>query len=142
MLFRSVVISPNSAVLYLYNANTARAATNAIAHSSDVFGGNWHIGDDAAGAPARTFNGVVDEVALFLQSFSKSQIEQLYSAGGLPAPVTLNIQPSGPNIILTWPRGTLLEADDLSGPWTTNNAASPYTNAPTAGKKFYRVRVR
>jgi hypothetical protein len=45
-------------------------------------------------------------------------------------------------VILTWPQGTLLEADELTGPWTTNNAASPYTTPPSAAKKFYRVQVR
>jgi hypothetical protein len=57
------------------------------------------------------------------------------------SPVVLSIQRSGNNLILSWPRGTLLEADDITGPYVTNNAASPYTVSPTAAKKFYRVRA-
>jgi len=45
-------------------------------------------------------------------------------------------------VTLTWPRGTLLQADDLSGPWTTNTAASPFTLAPGGEKKFYKVIVK
>ena len=140
--FVAVVVMPTNAILYLYNASTASSATNAITHSSDVFGGNWRIGDDATGNPARTFNGVIDEVALFLRSLTPAEVQQLYLAGGLPLPITLNIQQSGADVILTWPQGTLLEANDVTGPWTTNNAASPFTNSPSGAKKFYRVQVR
>jgi hypothetical protein len=45
-------------------------------------------------------------------------------------------------VALSWPVGTLLEASELSGPWTTNNAASPYIVSPTAAKRFYRVLVQ
>jgi hypothetical protein len=38
--------------------------------------------------------------------------------------------------------GTLLEADQITGPWTTNIANSPYTVQPTAPMKFYRVIVQ
>ena len=31
---------------------------------------------------------------------------------------------------LQWPQGTLLESTSLTGPWTTNSAASPYTLPP------------
>ena len=40
------------------------------------------------------------------------------------------------------PQGTLLEANEVTGPYTTNNAASPYTNAPTAARKFFKVIVK
>ena len=56
-----------------------------------------------------------------------------------PAPVELSIKKDGSNIVLSWDRGTLLEATTLSGTWTTNAATSPYTNAPSAPQKFYRV---
>jgi GDSL-like Lipase/Acylhydrolase family len=47
------------------------------------------------------------------------------------------------NLRLTWPQGILLEATNLSGPWTTNAlATSPFTNTPDAPQKYYRVRVQ
>lgn len=53
--------------------------------------------------------------------------------------VSLHIQSAGPNLVLSWPLGTLLESTSLFGPWTTNPASSPYTVAPTNTQMFYRV---
>ncbi len=139
--FVALVVEPTQATLHLYTASGLRSVTNAIAHTADVFGNNWQIGHDDSGANAsRTFNGRIDEVAVFNYSLSPAQLLSLYSAGG-PTPTVLSLQPDGGNLILTWPSGTLLEADEITGPWTTNNAVSPFTNAPTGAKKFYRVIV-
>lgn len=143
--FVAVSISPSNAVLYLINANTLATATNTVAHSADVFGNNWRIGHDAqdgATATTRVFNGIIDEVALYMRTLSLSEIEQLYVAGGYPLPVTLTIQPAGANVIITWPQGTLMEATNILGPWTTNSASSPYTTPASGNNKFYRVIVR
>lgn len=51
----------------------------------------------------------------------------------------LYIQPTGTNSVLTWVAGTLLESANLSGPWLTNPAVSPYTVVPTNTQKFYRL---
>ena len=66
------------------------------------------------------------------------------TVGGIapPLPVTMQIQLSGSSVRITWPQGTLQQADAVIGPWTTNNASSPFTNAPTDPKKFYRIRVQ
>jgi hypothetical protein len=55
--------------------------------------------------------------------------------------VTMNMQRSGANVLLTWPQGTLLESTNVNGPWVTNSAASPYTVSPTAPRMFYRVQL-
>jgi hypothetical protein len=52
------------------------------------------------------------------------------------------IQSVGPNLVLNWASGTLLEATSLFGPWATNTAASPYTVAPTNAQTFYRLLLR
>jgi hypothetical protein len=57
-------------------------------------------------------------------------------------PVTLSITNSGSNLQLNWTLGTLLEANEVTGPWTANGATSPYLVTPTEDKKFYRVLVR
>jgi len=44
-----------------------------------------------------------------------------------------------PNPVLNWTTGTLLEATNLSGPWVTNAAVSPYTVTPTNTQMFYRL---
>jgi len=44
--------------------------------------------------------------------------------------------------VLTWSSGTLLEATNLLGPWTTNSAAvSPYMTPKTNEAEFYKVLV-
>ncbi|PWU16452.1 MAG: hypothetical protein C5B50_13470 [Verrucomicrobia bacterium] len=48
----------------------------------------------------------------------------------------------GGKVVVTWPSGTLLEAASLAGPWSTNNAASPYTNTISGPQHYFRVRVR
>jgi len=59
-----------------------------------------------------------------------------------PANVTLLLQRSGATFQLAWPQGVLLEADEVTGPWTTNTSTSPFIVTPTAPQKFYRVIVR
>jgi hypothetical protein len=53
--------------------------------------------------------------------------------------IPLAITQNGGNVTLTWSEGILLEAPTVNGPWSTNLAVSPYTFAPTAPQKFYRV---
>jgi hypothetical protein len=62
--------------------------------------------------------------------------------GAAPPPVTINFSVSGGNLTLTWSQGTLLEATNVSGPWVTNGAASPYTVAPTGPQRFFRVQTQ
>jgi hypothetical protein len=73
--FVSLVISPSSAVIYLYNTNGFQSATNAIPHTSEAFNTYSLIGGDSAdgGNGARTFNGIMDEVAIFTNSLTAVQ---------------------------------------------------------------------
>jgi len=118
------------------NSSGQLSATNVIAHTPDEFGGNWLLGADGTDG-TRVFNGVIDEVAVYASALTPAQIGQLYLTAA--PPMKLSIQQIGVNVKLTWPQGTLLQADALTGPWTTNTAASPYTLLPSAAKKFYRV---
>jgi hypothetical protein len=144
--FVSLVLSPTNAVISMANSGGVFSATNVLAHTSDVFGNLWRIGQDANDAPnnltTRVFNGVIDEVAVFNYDLSAAQLLNLYTTGGGLLPVTLTITPSGPNVVLSWPQGTLLQATNVTGPWTTNIATSPYTTPATNAQTFYRVQVR
>ena len=51
----------------------------------------------------------------------------------------LYIRTGGPNPVLSWAAGALLEATNLAGPWVTNSAGSPYKVAPTNTQMFYRL---
>jgi hypothetical protein len=57
-------------------------------------------------------------------------------------PDRITITGGGSSVTLTWPRGALLEAPTVNGPWTTNSATSPYTFSPTEVQKFYRAQVQ
>jgi hypothetical protein len=57
-------------------------------------------------------------------------------------PVTISLSRSGANLLLTWPQGTLLQATNLTGPWATNLATSPYLVSPINGQMFYRIQVQ
>jgi hypothetical protein len=51
----------------------------------------------------------------------------------------LYFQTAGTRPVLNWASGTLLQATNLSGPWVTNAAVSPYTVQPTNTQMFYRL---
>jgi hypothetical protein len=144
--FVGLVVTPTNATIYYGNPPAAlQTAVNAIAHISDVFGNNWKIGTDDINNNndgARNFAGSVDEVVVFTRSLSLAEMQTLYSVGVNGQPVSITITRSGDNVILTWPRGTLLEASQVTGPWTTNNATSPYVLPPAGSGKFYRAQVK
>jgi hypothetical protein len=53
---------------------------------------------------------------------------------------SLTIVRFGSYVILTWPAGTLQQADNVTDPYTTvTGASSPYSVPATATKKFYRI---
>ncbi len=55
-----------------------------------------------------------------------------------PAPI--GVQMFGNQMILSWPRGTLQQADEATGPYFDMPQSSPYFVTPTAARKFYRIR--
>lgn len=86
-------------------------------------------------------SGSMSDVACFNQLLNANQIGTLYgAASGSFANLSLANQWSGTNLILGWPANArLLEATNVSGPWTTNVSASPLTIQPDQPQKFYRV---
>ena len=149
----AVVISPAQAVLYLLTTNGVQAATNAIAHQNEIWDGTAQIGNDSAGGNgARTFNGVMDEVAVFNKSLSYSTLTNLYQAGSQgsfsitnnPVPAAdlrfTSITAAAGQLILQWSGpGTLEEATNLFGPWAASTNQGNLQSAPVAGSKFYRL---
>ena len=56
------------------------------------------------------------------------------------APATLSLKRgAGGQLQLQWSGGILEQAPSVTGPWTTNNATSPYNVTPSAPRQFYRV---
>jgi hypothetical protein len=99
---------------------------------------DWAIGSTGNGW-ADPFSGSIDEVAIYSTALTANQIKGHYNASTLPA--TLTITRSGTSsVIVTWPYGTLLQADNITGPWTPvpGNPTSPATLSAGSAKKFYR----
>ncbi len=108
----------------------------------------WAFGDGNTSTltnPANTFTNP-GAYSVNLTAFGPGGTNALtrtnYILAASPPSVTLTIARAGSNIVLGWPQGTLLEATNITGPWTTNNATSPYTNVPTGAKRFFRVIVQ
>jgi hypothetical protein len=79
----------------------------------------------------------MDEVAVFNYTLSAVQLSQLYAIA--TTGLVLTVQRLGRNVVVSWPLGTLQQANSLTGPWyAVASATSPYTNAPAGGPVFYR----
>jgi hypothetical protein len=56
--------------------------------------------------------------------------------------IAIKAQLIGGKLVLSWPSGTLLQAAKVTGPWTTNNVSSPYTNNPSGPQEYERIILR
>jgi hypothetical protein len=66
---------------------------------------------------------------------------QTFSVIVYPRPI-LSVQFTAGQLQLTWSRGTLQQADDVTGPWSDiSNSTAPYTISPTASRKFFRIGI-
>ncbi|MDB6112688.1 MAG: LamG domain protein jellyroll fold domain protein, partial [Pedosphaera sp.] len=88
--------------------------------------------------------GNISDIAMYDQVLSSNQVATLYSAAsGLFYNITLTNSWSSGHLVLNWPgNGKLLEATNLTGPWTTNNSVAPVTVVPSLPQRFYRVQTR
>ena len=148
----AVAIAPAQAVLYLINSNGLQSATNVVAHAAEIWDGTAQIGNDPTdGTGARTFNGVMDEVAVFRQTLSQATLAGLYQSASQGGAIITNnlvgadlrfssINLAGGQVILQWSgSGTLLEATNLTGPWAVStNQANPQFRS-VSGSRFYRL---
>jgi hypothetical protein len=140
--FVALAVAPSQAVLYLGSNGVLLSATNVIAHDVEPWDGPTAIGADTLSVSGGTFNGKMDEVAVFNRTLSPVDVQSLYSTALLGGPVTLVCQSFGTNLLLSWPHGTLLQAAQPNGPWTLVVGAAPpsFDVTPTA-QTFYQVRV-
>jgi hypothetical protein len=84
------------------------------------------------------FTGNIYDVRIYSYALSQSQVR---AAARLTPSFSNQVVP-GPNggqLVLSWPFGTLLQATNVTGPWTTNTATSPYTNNMTWPRQFFRI---
>ena len=54
-------------------------------------------------------------------------------------PPTISVQVNGAQMQLSWPRGTLQEADEIDGPYVDVTATSPLSVDLSESRKFFRI---
>jgi hypothetical protein len=113
--------------------NPAQGGTFAIG-ASDVWGGRY-------------FQGALDEIAVFNRALTASEISNLYAAGRGIAYVSLAIQRSGTNLVVSWsdPQSFFsLQAAPVANGTYTNvpGATSPFTPAVTGAARFFELQSR
>ena len=93
--------------------------------------------------------GSIDELRIYAGVLTATDVANTFNAGPntLVTPdsapqVTINISIASGHLVLSWPFGTLEQADEILGAWTSlPSATSPYTPVPSASKKFFRLRL-
>jgi len=140
--FVAMVITPTDASIYLHDGTGMQTTNNPASHGVGTFDAASYVGWDSAGGNiGRRWTGGVDEVMVFSRALPAVEINALYL--GVRGSATLTITPSGNGLVLTWPGGTLQEADQITGPWTNNTGAtSPYPVSSSGARKFYRVKLQ
>jgi concanavalin A-like lectin/glucanase superfamily protein/chitobiase/beta-hexosaminidase-like protein/Big-like domain-containing protein len=113
-----------------------------------------HIGGGGVFDPTGNwFQGNIDEVAIFDKALSASRIADHYLAGKSGAVLLTNgvVTPNVPRFtsitlaagqaVLQWTgTGTLEEATNITGPWSTSNGQQNPQFVPASGTRFYRIR--
>ena len=129
----ALVITPTNTTLYVINTNRMLVATVAHANALQKFDGPTFIGYESY-ASTRVFNGSIDEVALFGQALSQSQVTSLFSAASGIAvfPPTIATQPTWSpatvhGLVNESTKATVLAGGTapLSYFWYTNSTATP-----------------
>jgi uncharacterized protein YjdB len=92
----------------------------------------------------RVFAGDIADVSIMNYAFTTNQVTGLFNGTYVAPPVTpgiISISKTNSSVQLSWPSSaTLLQAPSLTGPWTTNAAAtSPYTVPVGNGNQFFRL---
>jgi hypothetical protein len=115
------------------------ASTNDSVGALIINDADWAIGSTGNGW-ADNFAGAIDEVAIYGKALSAAQV-LAHFAGTVERPRLSISRDAQGKPVISWPTGTLQEADEAAGPYNNvaGNPASPY-NVPTqAVKKFYRL---
>jgi hypothetical protein len=138
----AVSVTPTRAIAYLQDGTGLKSATNTVTHGSVTCDSASYVGWDTAGSDiGRRWAGGIDEFMLFNRALSGVEVNALFL--GVPGSATLTMTRSGQNLLLSWPGGTLQEADSLTGSWTSlPNATSPWPVSIAGPMKYYRVQLQ
>ena len=99
--FVALVVSPTNATIYMYNTNGNASANFVHNHAPAPFAGPLAIGADTVfTGGGRTFDGFIDEVAVFKRALSSDEIIGLYrAASGVAVPPSIASQPASKAVL-------------------------------------------
>jgi len=143
----ALVVQPDQAALYLCdrtNVADFTSITNSfnVSHANQAFDGATLVGAEA-GFTTRSFNGAIDEVAIFNRALSAGELYSQYASavGGVPPKIFTDLQPPAdlvyvgndlvlqidvggtPPLTYTWHRGTTTVGTTTNGVLTIANAS-------------------
>jgi Concanavalin A-like lectin/glucanases superfamily/Immunoglobulin I-set domain len=123
-----------------------------IVNAGDLNNGQpSNIGQDSSGAyvpPFQSGAADVDDIGVWNRVLTPYEAQSIYLVGknysrsfDTYGPVAMQVGSAAGQMEIIWQAGTLLEANELTGPWTpVAGASAPYYKVvPSAAKKFYRV---
>jgi hypothetical protein len=143
--FVAYVLTPTNMTAYLgyvnSSANTTNfsSAVNVLAHQSESFsGGQILLGADPQQSSQRTFNGLMDEVALYNKALSKDAVQSLFLTGVGSKILGVSLPPLASRSVFSGSRVQLNASASGSAPITYQWQASGtglgiFTNLPNSG---------
>jgi hypothetical protein len=91
--FFALVVSPSGATLYLGANQRLYSYVDSAALAAQAFAAPLYIGSD--GTTADSYQGVLDEIAVYRTSLTPAEIQQMYFAGaGCPGNPAVTVQPT------------------------------------------------
>jgi Concanavalin A-like lectin/glucanases superfamily/Metallo-peptidase family M12 len=78
----AMVVEPDQTTLYMGNSNGLLEATHREAHAAESFFSEFHLGHDPNYPNDRYYQGAIDEVRVFHEALSRSQIARIAQLGG------------------------------------------------------------
>ena len=115
----------------LINEQTGQTAYTLASSSKLVIGGRQNNN----GAFGNYLTGNLYDLRIYNYALTQGEVVNI---GGVPPPFTSEIVAG--QLVITWPVGTLLQATNVLGPWTTYATVSPATINMTLPQQFFRVK--
>jgi hypothetical protein len=139
----AIVVEPTQATAHLINADGTQSAVNEVTHAARSFTDTIRIGGDPNNVN-RTFDGSIDEVAIFDRALTSEQVLAIYNGEAVALPPELEVSLAEGEITITWDQaGTLQSTEVLEGAatvWTDETTTgNSLTVTPTGLAKFYRL---
>lgn len=138
--FVALVVTPTNVTIHLMNTNGLASATRAYNHVVQAFGGTTMIGDDSfASDGSRTFDGSIDDVAVFNRALSRSELLAIYSsaAGAVNYGPTIASDPLYSQSLYAGQTATLSVVaggtDPVSYQWQSGPVGGPYVKLTDGG---------